>query len=268
MPDLATRLRRVVRIVAALVRASLATGLQYRADFLFDAGTGMLRALATVAPLALVQAHTGSLGGFSIAEAGVVLALFLLMNGLLGGLVEPNLGEVVEAVRTGTFDLVLLKPADAQLLASLRTVAPSSLWDVVAAGLVLAWSLPALPPPGALDVALAGLLVGCGLASVYGLWLLVISLSFVFVRVDNLRYLLWSVADAGRFPMTVFRGWVRWLLTYAIPVGLLTTFPALALRGEAGAGVVLSALVTAAVFLVGSRVAWTTALARYTSASS
>jgi ABC-2 type transport system permease protein len=252
----------------ALLRASLATGLQYRADFLLDAGTGLLRAAATVAPLALVQAHTGSLGGFSIPEAGVVLGLFLLMSGLVGGFVEPNLGEVVEAVRSGTFDLVLLKPADAQLLASLRTVSPSSLWDVVAAVAVLAWSMPSLPPPSVGEVGVAGLLVGCGLASLYGLWLLVISLSFVFVRVDNLRYLLGAVTDAGRFPTTVFRGWSRWVLTYAIPVGLLTTFPVLALRGEAGPGVVASALATATVFVVGSRVAWTAALARYTSASS
>lgn len=261
-------LRRAGAVVGALVRVSLATGLQYRADFLFDGLTGLLRTGATVAPLAVVYAHTGSIGGFSPADAGIVMALFLFMQGVIGGLVEPNLGMVVEGVRTGTLDLVLLKPADAQLLVSLRAVAPAHLWDVVAAGAVAAWSWGAAPGPAGVDVLLAGLLVGCGLVSLYGLWLLAICASFVFVRVDNLRWLLWSAADAGRWPMTVFQGWVRWTLTYLVPVGLMTTFPALALRGEAGAGVVGSALATAAVFGLGSRLVWRWSLSRYTSASS
>lgn len=261
-------LARAGRIVGALMRTSLATGLQYRADFVFDGITGLLRTAATVAPLALVYVHTGSLGGFAPHEAGLVMALFLLMQGLVGGLVEPNLGMVVEGVRSGTLDLVLLKPADAQLLVSLRAVAPAHVWDVLAAAAVAAWSFRGAPLPATGDALLAGLFVVTGLASLYGLWLLAICASFVFVRVDNLRWLLWSAADAGRWPMTVFGGWVRWVLTYLVPVGLLTTFPVLALRGEAGPGVVVAALLTAVAFVGGSRLVWVRSLARYTSASS
>ncbi len=261
-------LQRTLRVVGALVRVSLATGLQYRADFVFDGLTGLLRTASTVAPLALVYAHTGSIGGFSLHEAGLVMALFLLMQGVMGGLVEPNLGMVVESVRTGTFDLVLLKPADAQLLVSLRAVAPAHAWDLVVAAVVAGWAWGSLPLPSAGALALALLLVVCGLLSLYGLWLLAICASFVFVRVDNLRWLLWSAADAGRWPMTVFHGWVRWVLTYALPVGMLTTFPALALRGEAGPELVAGALLTTLIFVGGSRWVWTRSLARYTSASS
>lgn len=250
------------------MRASLAVGLQYRSDFLFDAFTGALRTAATVAPVLIVQAHTGSVGGFSVHEAGVVMALFLLMSGVIGGLVEPNLGEVVEAVRSGSLDLTLMKPADAQLLVSLRTVAPASLWDVVAAVVVGVWAWQGLAPPTPAHAALAALLAVCGMLSLYGLWLGAISLSFIFVRVDNLRYLIGSVTDAGRFPLGVFRGAVRWVLTWVVPVGLMTSFPALALRGEAGPGLVAGALATTAIFLVGSRLVWRASLARYTSASS
>jgi ABC-2 type transport system permease protein len=102
----------------------------------------------------------------------------------------------------------------------------------------------------------------------YGLWLLAICASFWFVRVDNLRYLLWSVTDAGRWPITVFSGPIRWALTVAVPVAVLTSFPALAIRGRWDATLLAVAVATTLAFVVGSRIVWRRSLASYTSASS
>lgn len=266
MPD--GPFRRALRVVGGLLRASLLTGLQYRSDFVWDGLSGLIRTAATAAPLWLVYTHTDAVLGWDLHDAMVVMVLFLVMNGLIGGLVEPNLGEVVEAVRTGSLDLVLLKPADAQLLVSLRTIAPARSWDLIVAAVLGGWVFADRPAPAPLDAAVAVVLVVAGLVALYGLWLLAICLSFVFVRVDNLRFLLWSAAGAGRWPVTVFADWVRWVLTYAIPVAVLTTFPALALRGDWDAVLVAQGVGVAALFAVGSRWAWRASLARYTSASS
>jgi ABC-2 type transport system permease protein len=261
-------LRHVRRTVAALVRTSLMSGMQYRSDFLFDSLTGAVRLAATTAPLWLVYRHTPAIQGWTVHEAGLVMALFFVMEGVVAGVVEPNLGEVVEAIRTGSLDLVLMKPADAQLLVSLRTLAPAHLWDVLAGVILGAWSLSRLPSPAPLDATIAVLLLLCGFASMYGLWLLAICASFWFVRVDNLRYLLWSVTDAGRWPITVFSGPIRWALTVAVPVAVLTSFPALAIRGRWDATLLAVAVATTLAFVVGSRIVWRRSLASYTSASS
>jgi ABC-2 type transport system permease protein len=250
------------------VRASLAIAMQYRTDFLIDGVTGVLRTLAAVAPIALVFSQRESLLGWTAPEVTLVAGLYFLMQAVLAGLVEPNLGEIVESVRQGTLDFVLLKPADAQVLVSLRRVDPSHLWDLLAAILLLGWSLAAMDTPSLVDVAAAVVLLLAGLAAMYGIWLLAICTSFYFVRVDNLRFLLWSITDAGRWPLGVFSRWVQLVLVLVVPVAVITTFPALALRGEwswsllgAGAGV-------GALFLVVSRLAWNASLASYTSASS
>lgn len=260
--------RHAARVTGALVRTSLMTGLQYRADFVFDSLTGALRTAATAAPLGLIYLHIDQVMGWTLPDAALVMALFLVMEGLLGGLVEPNLGEVVEAIRTGNLDLVLMKPADAQLLVSLRRVAPAHVWDVLAGLALGAWALAQGTPPSAPDVAVAVSMLLCGLASMYSLWLLAICASFFFVRVDNLRFLLWAATDAGRWPIPVFNGWVRWFLTIAIPVAIVTSFPALALRGDWDRGLVAVGLGTSAAFVSGSRCIWRRALASYTSASS
>lgn len=258
----------LLRVLAVLVRTSLMTSLQYRSDFLFEGLTGFLRTFGAVAPLLLVDLHAESIGGWSVDEAMLVMSLFLLLGAFQGGLMEPNLGEAVEAIRQGTLDLWLVKPADAQLLVSVRRIDPAYLWDLFAALAVGAYALSRLPAPGPLDVLVALALLSCGLAAMYGLWLLGICTSFFFVRVDNLRYLLMTIADAGRWPISVFAGWVRVVLTVFVPVAIVTTFPAEALRGAWGVTSIAVGLGVGAGFLVISRIAWLRSLGYYTSASS
>jgi ABC-2 type transport system permease protein len=258
----------VLKTALALLRTSIMTALQYRSDFVFEALTGILRTSASITPLALVYLHRSEVAGWALPEAALVMALFLLLSGFHGMLMEPNLGEVVEAIRTGTLDLWLLKPADAQLLVSVRRVDPAHVWDGVAAVGVGGLALSRMVPPSPLDVVVAAALFACGVCAMYGLWMLAICTSFFFVRVDNLRYLLMSVADAGRWPLSVFSGWVRWVLTVIVPVGLITSFPAMALRGMWEAETLGIAAAVAVGFLGVSRLAWTRSLAYYTSASS
>lgn len=259
---------RVLQVTGGLVRASLAVAMQYRSDFLVDGVTGLLRAGGTVAPIALVYAHRDVVMGWTAEEVTLVAGLYFLLAGLVTGLVEPNLGEVVESIRTGGLDFVLLKPADAQLLASLRRVAPAHVWDIVAAVLMIGWSLRGIPPPSVVDWLVAGLMLLCGFVAMYGVWILAICASFWFVRVDNLRFLLWSVSDAGRWPLDVFGRWIRLVLVVLVPVGIATTFPALALRGTWSGALVLVGCAIALGSLTLSRWAWNRSLASYTSASS
>jgi len=65
------------------------------------------------------------------------------MKGVLEGAVNPSLASVVEHIRKGTLDLVLLKPADAQFLVSTAKFAPWHVVDVVAGAGVVAWAFAA-----------------------------------------------------------------------------------------------------------------------------
>lgn len=241
-------MRRAASIALALARTSLVVALQYRSDFLFAAAAGLLRTAAAVAPILLVYAHRQEVAGFALPEAALVLALFLVLSAFASGVMEPNLGAVVDRVRDGSLDLILLKPADAQLLVSTSRVDATHLWDGLMAAGLGAWALSRLPAPGPLDLAICA--------------------SFYFVRVDNLRFLLMAATDAGRWPLGVYGARVRRLLVLAVPVGLATSFPAAALLGRWSASTVAVGLGVALLFGVGSRVAWKRSLAAYTSASS
>jgi ABC-2 type transport system permease protein len=259
---------RDLRIAAALLRASLIGAMQYRSDFLLDAVLGLLRTAAAVGPTMLLFGVRSEVAGWTAPDVTLVLGLYLTAHAVLSGLVEPNLGEVVENIRSGNLDLVLLKPADAQLLVSFRRVQPSAVWDLLGGLLVIGWACAHRPVPGIGDALLALGMVGAGLVALYSLWLLAICTSFFFVRVDNLRYVLGAIGDAGRNPLPVYPGWVRFVLTAVVPVGLITTFPASALRGEARLATLAVAMGVSLGFAAASRYTWNRSLAAYTSSGS
>ena len=56
------------------------------------------------------------------------------------------------------------------------------------------------------------------------------SAAFYVVKIDNLTNLFNSIFDAARWPVQVFRGVLRWIFTFLIPLALMTTLPR---RGDA-----------------------------------
>jgi len=58
------------------------------------------------------------ISGWSAEEALVVTGWFVVLQAILDGAINPGLQAVVEHIRKGTLDFVLLKPADAQFLVS------------------------------------------------------------------------------------------------------------------------------------------------------
>jgi ABC-2 type transport system permease protein len=103
-------------------------------------------------------------------------------------------------------------------------------------------------------------------AVLYSLGVLTVSAAFYVVRIDNLSHLFAAIFDAARWPVGVFRGAVRAVFTFVVPLALMTTYPAQALLGTLPGATLAAAFLGAAAALVASRAVWKGALARYTSA--
>jgi ABC-2 type transport system permease protein len=251
------------------LRMATLAAMQYRVDFVARGFIAFLWSALTLIPLLVVFGVRQQVAGWSFAEALVVVAWFMLLRAVLEGAVSPSLTAVVEHVRKGTLDFVLLKPADAQFLVSTARFEIMNFVDVLAAVGLAAWALGRLhhlPSPTELGTAL--LLTLAAAALLYALAILVISAAFYVVRLDNLIYLFNSVFDAARWPASVFRGVWRILFTFVVPLALMTTYPALALLGRLAPLTTVAALGGAGVFFLLSRVVWRRAIGHYRSASS
>lgn len=260
---------RTLSVLWTQIRVSTLLGLAYRWELLADAVLSLFWTATAVLPLYLVFEERTVVAGHSYPEALMVLAFFTMLQGVLEGAIHPSLATVVDHVRTGTLDFVLLKPVDAQLLMSTARFAPLRVLNVSAGIAIALHALSRLDrTPAPLDVLAAVVLFGGAIVLLYSLWILVVSASFYLGRIDNLRFLFISVFDAARWPSSVYRGAVGFVFTYVLPLAVMTTVPAHALLGVASDRTIAAALTGTAIFAVTARWIFTRALARYTSASS
>ncbi len=264
-----TSLTRYIRLLGVQLRASLATSMQYRVDFVIEGLMSIWWLGWNLVPLLILYDQRDDVAGWNFPSALLVIAWFTVLRGLMEGAINPSLIGVVEKIRTGEFDYLLLKPADAQFLVSTTRFEPWNLVDI-AGGIALAVAafvmLGSAPAPG--DVLLGLILLVAAAMVLYSLWILIVSASFWVVRLDNLAYLFSAVFDAARWPIQVFRGVWRILFTLIIPLALMTTYPAMAMLGRLDARTALAALGGALVFAAISRFLWRAAIKSYTSASS
>ena len=257
------------RLFRVQVRSSVLLGLQYRADFVLDGLVSLFWTLTALVPLFTVFHLRQSVAGWSFEEALLVVGWFTLLEAILEGAINPSLTAVVEHIRKGTLDFVLLKPADAQFLVSTARFEPWRSTNLITALVLWTYAfvrmgrLPSLP--GSLA---AVLLLLVATSVLYSLWILTVSAAFYVVKIDNLTNLFNSIFDAARWPVEVFRGVIRWLFTFIIPLALMTTFPAQAMLGRLSLPTLAWSVVGAGVFFSLSRRVWLSSIARYTSASS
>ena len=243
--------------------------LQYRANFFLQLLQSLLTLGAGLVGLAVVFGRTSELNGWSREELLAVMGVFTMVGGIANTFVVPNMQQLVDDIQRGTLDHALTKPADAQTLVSVRRV---SIWqsvDIVAGLIVLAVALVQLDDgANALRrvLAFAGMLL-LGSWMIYCFWLVLASSAFWFTRVNEMTELFQGLFRSGQYPVRIYPGWMRFGLTFLVPIGFAVTVPAEAAADRLTWATVLVALAAAVVLGVLSRWVWRRGIRRYGGAS-
>jgi len=243
----------------------------YRANFLIGLLHSTLNLLTGVLGLAVIFGQAESVRGWTFPSAPALLGVYLLINAVRALFIGPSLDALAGIdgeVWDGRFDFVLLRPVGTQFLASLRHWRLWALVDVALALGVLGTAMVQLG--GDLSVArLSAFLVaiGSGIIIVYAILLMFTAVIFwsqetVFTWIFN------SMFQMGRYPVGLYPGWLRLVLTWVVPVGFMTTVPPQALAGEVVPGMLWGGVGVALILLVASSALFRVSLRHYASASS
>ncbi len=260
---------RYLRLLGAFYKYSLLGELEYRVELLANIVMSVFWLAWAVVGVTVFFMYADKMGDWSYPEVLMVVALFTLFNGLMEAFLRPNIGSVIDQIRDGTFDFVRLKPVNVQFLASFRNIVVWHLVDVVIGIGLIAYALAQLHDvPSPAQIALFVLMLLTAMCIVYALWLTIASMAFWFVRLDNITELFDGFYEAGRYPVTIYRGVVRAFLTFVVPVAFVTTFPASALLGRLDQATVLIGVTFGLLSLILASRFWRFALRHYSSASS
>lgn len=260
---------RILRLLLVQLRISVASAMAYRANFVVEGVMSLIWMANTLVPLIVLYSTRAEVAGWTAPQALVVMAYFMAIHAVIEGMISPSLVELVERIRTGAFDYVLLKPIDAQAMVSASRYEPWKVFELIGSVIVLGYALPRLShTPSLAEAGLGLLLFVTGVIATYALWIICAAASFWVVRLDNLMYLLSSIFDTARWPVQVFSGAWRFVFTFVVPIAVMTTYPAMALLGLLDARTALATIAGSLALLVLSRLIWRTAIRSYTSASS
>lgn len=257
-----------IRLVWLFFRVSIMNELAYRGNLMMQLLQVGISLTLTLTSLAVIYSYTDTIGGWGSSELLALVGVYYVVDGMVNLVIQPSLSQLMEAIRTGSFDFTLTKPVDAQLLASSQSV---EIWKVIDIGVGMALLLSALVRLGstvALEHLLAfALTLLAGGAMIYSLLLMMATLTFWLVKIDNIMEIFQSFYDAGRWPVSIYPQWMRVALTFFVPVAFAVTLPTEALLGRLTWSSALTAVGVAIAMLLISRLFWLRGTRRYSGAS-
>jgi ABC-2 type transport system permease protein len=257
-----------LRLLWIFFRIGVLGELAYRVNFVVQLFQSLLGLGTALGGLAVVFSHTDTLGGWRPDELVALVGVYFLVGGAINLVIQPSMELLIESVREGTLDFTLTKPEDAQLLVSVQQVQIWSLIDIVLGfGVLIAALVQLGTHVGAWQAIAFAIALLAGGAIIYSFWLILATCSFWFVRVENILVIFQSMYEAGRWPVSLYPQWLRWALTFVVPVAFATTVPAQALTGRLTWQTLLGAIALAGVMLVASRLFWRVGIRHYSGAS-
>jgi ABC-2 type transport system permease protein len=257
-----------IRLLWVFFRVGVMSELAYRVNFLVRLVQSLLELGTALGGLAVVFSYTDTLGGWRPDEVIALVGVYSLVGGVIRLIVQPSMERLIESIHEGTLDFTLTKPEDAQLLVSIQGVEIWEVFDILLGFGVLTVALLRLGESvGVRQAGAFTVMLLAGGAIVYSFWLILATTSFWFVRVENVLMIFQSMYEAGRWPISLYPGWLRFGLTFLVPVAFATTVPAEALTGRLNGQALWGALALAAALLVASRLFWRVAIRHYSGAS-
>ena len=178
---------KTLRLIGIHLRVGMLNELQYRVNFFIQVLQTFIALAVGLVGLALVFGHTTDLNGWTRPELLMVMGVHILSGGLIKSVIYPNMQRLLTEIQEGTLDFSLTKPADGQLLISVREFRLWQLTDVLMGAGVMAVALYQLGYTGGVAAALQfALALVCGAATIYSFWLILTCVAFWVIRVDEM----------------------------------------------------------------------------------
>lgn len=235
-------------------RINFLTMLEYRANFIMWFGFAVVYHGTAIAALFVTLRQFPSMNGWDFKQMAFLYALWAMGHEFHNTFFFTTV-NVPEYVREGRFDRFLVRPQDT--LFQVLTVPSQISFDGFALAIVtfiVATRYSGVQVDAAFCVYVPLVVLGGALIEL-GISLAVATMSFWFVRVDTLRWVVMSLEqEFTRYPISIYTRGVRIVLAFVFPFAFMNYFPATFLLHKAETGLSLAPQVGLLTPVIG--VAW------------
>jgi ABC-2 type transport system permease protein len=205
----------------------------YRADFLISTAASMLATVFAFGFLLVLFQKVPQLAGWKFEEVLFLYGFSLIPFGMFNvvSLNLYNFGN--DFIIEGKFDRVLLRPVASLHQVIFEVFRIESLHEVVvgllavwlaATRLHLAW--------GPLEFALLAFFALCGGILYVSIFLMLTCVSFWVEDRVGMHPPVWNMIAFGRYPLSIYSGFVQFMLSWIIPFGFASFYPSVRLLGR------------------------------------
>ncbi|HUW24415.1 MAG TPA: ABC-2 family transporter protein [Patescibacteria group bacterium] len=241
----------------------------YRANSLLLGITPIVWMATTIIFISVIFRGTKEIGGWSFWEIMLLLGIHELIFLGTWMIFADNLEKFVQDVRQGTFDRVLIRPANHRFLVSFSSLDFTSIGSLVNTIVVLSVSLSHLTIETSITQFLSFLVsLFCGWLLVYFIYFSLSSLSLFFVNAETFVDWLLEATDFDRYPADIYSNLFRFFLLFFLPILFFAYVPTAILLNKLPSYYALLGVVMVAWFYLISTLIWRAGLKKYQSASS
>jgi len=206
----------------------------YRADLFLSVAVTLLSEL--VSPLVTLLIYGGSSGkgfpGWGMFEVLLVQSIFLMSRGVAFPLFMGLMYGVLDQVRSGHFELTLLRPRSPLLILVCQGLDPIGLTRLAGGIGLFAVSLSRLPAPSALGWLSFAALFAFSLLVLFSLALFMSGTLFMWVGNGRVYELLDVLLNFAQYPLSIFPRAFSLAVSVAVPIAAVAYVPAQALLGR------------------------------------
>ncbi len=206
----------------------------YRADFLIGFATSVAATILAFGFVWVLFSKVPRLAGWRREEVfflfGFSMIPFGLFNVLSLNLYDFGNNYIIE----GKFDRVLLRPVSSLFQVLFESFRIESLHEVVIGLAVVGWASGKLQMHWTAGDVLLLLFFGlCGGVIYIAVFLLLTTVSFWFEDRIGVHPPVWNLIAFGRYPLSIYSGFIQFFLSWIIPFGFATFYPSVRLLAAA-----------------------------------
>jgi ABC-2 type transport system permease protein len=260
---------RYIRMTFLMMKNCLIREMQFRSNFIIRLFTEVLWLGMQFIYVEVLYGLTQSIGGWNVWQMVILLGTNHIINQLFEAFFFDNCTKLVDQIRLGDLDFVLVKPINSQFMVSLRYTDYASITNSFVGFAMIGFALHKLGTViTPVEVFLFLLLILNGIFILYSMVFCLSVLTFWMGRASNLFELYYQLTQFTRYPGEIYRFGLRMVLLTAIPMLVVSNFPAKVLVGGLLSDKLLYGCAIGFSFLLMTVWVWNLGLKRYRSASS
>ena len=214
-------------IYLRLATAAVKSRMEYRGSFLIFFFVLILFYMAQLLTIGVVVQKFKSIGGWSMGEMAFLYSLLILSQGLVASLYS-GLVDFSNQVRDGNYDRILVRPLSPLIHVIMNGFEITGVAHIIlgVGSFIVANSFLEIHW-GFINISMFILVVLGGSLILAGIRIIIAAIAFWAINNNSLVHLfVYSSREFLLYPLNIYSGGVKFLLTFLIPLGFINFYPA------------------------------------------